>query len=804
MTAEGQPNSQPVEGSEITPKPPGEIWQEIRKNPLTGAEDISDFFTGVLQLDRYSWTDPKDPSRRIKLPQTDEAAPYLKKVVGVNEAVREELRKKWQEAAGTDDEAAKANCLRLATLLGVDEAALQSQVIPPGGDQAGAAATAEPTIPAVTTTPAVAAATQPAPAAPEVKPKIWQRIPNPFRKTPASEASTAAPARVETGQGPTEEEEPEEENVTWLDIGNLLEMNLTLLRQTNDGLLSSESKTNIAKWSDIPDEEVNPQIIDCLENNPTFFFRDSLVSTGITEQGIDPDQLEAHLATNPLDIIYCSAGKISRASDDIQEIIETAKATIDSGEYRNKLKRLLKTNPLIALQTGEGMLMKNNLPESITEIITHTIENLKLKQVQQYTNQFPLDILLIVPANLRLLKPENKDALIKEANKIKFRIRGVEHIKSTEIYDPLPDEEKTRAGKFWDDMGLSAEARKITNSADAGVISSAAKAGSITLSLGPGPLDDLRKGEICSVREQARKMGFIIGPLEFDPNTGDATAKVFPARAEDSYADITPEDDQLIRFLRKRNIPEEEIRTLLENHRKNAAVAAETPQPGATGEPAIAPASESSEAASPPIGANREPEPTTTRVASDKSPLTVRNIDQMAPDDLKPQVAEWRKSGLSEKSIARHLNALLAQRQRAAVTASANAIKPPPEKATVDDSAVPEIVSESNFGKTVKATLPSGKPGETALYQGTIIGIETGFDKPRYVIRLNEGTIRIAQPEDIEFLDQPAEERTLTPERRALEEGVVQQGQALAGETGAPLTEDGLQKFRQSQEGKQG
>ncbi len=290
MTAEGQPNSQPVEGSEITPKPPGEIWQEIRKNPLTGAEDISDFFTGVLQLDRYSWTDPKDPSRRIKLPQTDEAAPYLKKVVGVNEAVREELRKKWQEAAGTDDEAAKANCFRLATLLGVDEAALQSQVIPPGGDQAGAAATAEPTIPAVTTTPAVAAATQPAPAAPEVKKGggLLQRI-NPFRRTPSSGASTASPAPAEAVQGPTEEEEPEEENVTWLDIGNLLEMNLTLLRQTNDGLLSSESKTNIAKWSDIPDGEVNPRIIACLENNPAFFFRDSLVSTGITEEGIYPD-----------------------------------------------------------------------------------------------------------------------------------------------------------------------------------------------------------------------------------------------------------------------------------------------------------------------------------------------------------------------------------------------------------------------------------------------------------------------------------------------------------------------------------
>lgn len=122
MATEGQPNHQPVEGAKMAPKSPKEIWDQIEKNPLGDGNDISAVFGEILQLDRYSVPDPKDPSRRKKMPEAEEVAPSLK-IIGANIAVQEELRLRLKTAQESNNQTAIRQNLRLAELLGMYEPA---------------------------------------------------------------------------------------------------------------------------------------------------------------------------------------------------------------------------------------------------------------------------------------------------------------------------------------------------------------------------------------------------------------------------------------------------------------------------------------------------------------------------------------------------------------------------------------------------------------------------------------------------------------------------------------------------------
>lgn len=109
--------------------------------------------------------------------------------------------------------------------------------------------------------------------------------------------------------------------------------------------------------------------------------------------------------------------------------------------------------------------------------------------------------------------------------------------------------------------------------------------------------------------------------------------------------------------------------------------------------------------------------------------------------------------------------------------------KAPPTETAADETTVPEIVlgpdgepsqdTKDLFGKSVEAILPTGKPGEKALYQGTILeGIVNKDGKLWYKMKTTAGVIRIAQPEDIKFLKSTAStpERTLSERQALLEE----------------------------------
>ncbi len=840
-----------AQGVEAAPRNPGEVWNQLKQDQASG--NIPGVLQGVRTLDQtlFPAPTPEDPRRRIPLTETPQVESYLKTAVAPTRAVRETLRQQFENAYNSDDpvsQAAQEDCQRLLKVLGIDPFELLDLQIEENQATEG-------------TQPATAAATATDLPAQPVKKR--RSLFHPFgggHKTPTGQPDrevNTTPAQPAPERGTIKETETEVE----IGMEDLLKADANLYANKNNLLSPAALRDLQSAWNKLQQEHPD-QITGYIQNNHPLVLQNTILKQSKgeisklvrkTRQDLTQEEIEPSLIDDPLAILRVDYELMHQTSGGARDVLRNTAAKLDTLLVQQELG----VNPFLALETGEKMLKTGGpyagqLSTETTKELLKAMQAISREQVETHLAQHPKDILKFTPANLSYLNPDARKALVQIARKLRFKFAEgpttttalgaaetptaaaqteagniqIEAVSGTltdaQIHQKLAD----ITAKAHDQIGKGQNVDVVKNSviedlktglnlSDEAQIASLAKLTMwraelktpaqgqekwVVLSIPPGVALEEHTGDRTDYhRKRARiiqvhanlitvwspdtKKTFQVQYSEvFEDGTVIQTEAPKPSSEESEVAgEATPANSRLAQLLEERKSIE------------NLSISDEAKRiPLAEIEEKI-----------------RQEEAAQAEDSTNVSQLYFRTLRGILDSSNLTDAQKVEMVGKVQAAVAQ-TNAIIAESQARLQGQQGGETNPQPAGATtesatiVDKTKVPEIVSESNFGKTVKATLPSGKPGETAVYQGTIKGIETRFGEPQYVIQLDNNTLRTARPENMEFLEQRAEERTLTPERQTLENGALQQGQALAGETGAPLTEEDLQKFRQSQEGKQG
>lgn len=838
-----------AQGTEAAPRNPGEVWNQLKLDQSSG--NIPGILQGVRTLDQtlFPAPTPEDPRRRIPLTETPQVESYLKTAVAPTRAVREALRQQFENAYNSDDpvsQAAQEDCQRLLKVLGIDPFELldlqieENQTVdlpaqpvkkrrslfhPFGGGQPKTP-TGQPDR-EVNTTPA-----QPAPergAIKETETEVEIGMED-LLKTDANlyanknnPLSPAAVKDLQSAWNKLQQEHPDQ-ITDYIQNNHLLVLQNTILEQSKGEISKLVHKIR----QDLTQEEIKPSLID--------------------------DQLA---------ILRVDYQLMHQTRGGAKDIMRNTAANLDILPVQQELG----VNPFLALETGEKMLKtggpySGQLSTETTKELLKAMWAISRGQVEAHLAQHPKDILKFVPANLSYLNPDARKALMQAARKLRFKFAEgptttttpgaaetptaaaqteagniqIETAAGTLTYAQTHQKLADIAAKAHDQITKGQNVDAVKNSviedlktglnlSDEAQIASLAKLTMwraelkppaqgeekwVVLNIPPGVAPEVHTGDrtdyhgkraqirqvdanLITVWSPDTKKTFQVQYSEvFEDGTVIQTEAPEPSSEESEVAgEATPANSRLAQLLEERRSIE------------NLSISDEAKRiPLAEIEEKI-----------------RQEEAAQVEDSTNVSQLYFQTLKEILDSTNLTDAQKVEMVGKVQAAVAR-TNAIIAENQAQLQGQQGGEANPQPADATtesatiVDKTKVPDIILEPNgkpslstqdlFGKTVKATLPSGKPGETAVYQGTIKGIETRFGNPQYVIQLDNNTLRTARPENMEFLEQPAEERTLTPKRQTLENGALEQGQALTGETGAPLTEEDLQKFRQSQEGKQG
>lgn len=255
--------------------------------------------------------------------------------------------------------------------------------------------------------------------------------------------------REKYGTAELKEPETKEVEITWDD---LLGMNYHLCLRPGlpNNPLNPEASDYFHDKSLYLSER---QLKDYLKDHPVQTLQNSLSGSywkaGDVRSSLTAEQVKHHLQENLLDLLrldpriiredaFIRSQTITSSGERVEQpdiIRDTVKQML-TNLSPDLIKAELRKNPLLTLQTGEGMLDTSTdlgwgrkkpeiqLSSKISKLIIEAMEKLTPEQVRTHLRANPLDILRVVPANLTYLKPETLTALRHEAGKLRFRMQG--------------------------------------------------------------------------------------------------------------------------------------------------------------------------------------------------------------------------------------------------------------------------------------------------------------------------------------------------------------------------------------------